>query len=293
MTTHSARWIAALALMLALECGDAIDASGWAPGAAEAQDPDVVPFRLVNGFLVVSYGAIDDLAPASLIIDTGTARTVIHAGVADGLAGPRSRRPMRVFGNEAAAESVLLPSLRIGPVEKRNLDVLVADLQPQERQFGFTPDALVGLDVLGDRCITIDYRDERITFACGGDWSRTVPLDARTAYPLVGAIINGVRFSLMVDSGSEAIVLFEGAIPPDMRFDVDAEVDATHLTGTIRLKRFSAERFTLGAHDAGRPPVFIMSGQGQGLGYDGVLGTRWVPGGRVHLDFQRRLLAWR
>jgi hypothetical protein len=198
-----------------------------------------------------------------------------------------------VFGEQVLADGVVVPRFGFGPVHEVDLPVLVADLEPQARRFGLKPDALVGLDVLGHHCFTIDYATAIITFECAGEGPAQAVFDLRSPYPVVEAAVGGTNYRLFVDSGSQAIVIFESAIPAGRSIRMAAgDVTARHLTGTTRLKRLLVERVSLGGHSIGRPPVFMMSGVSGVLGYDGVLGTRWIPGGRVHFDFERRVLSW-
>ena len=260
---------------------------------ALAPPATVIPFRLVAGFLVVVDGSIGGLDQLSFVIDTGTSRTVIHQGIARTLGLARTRQDMLVFGGDVATEGVVAPSLAFGRIRALDLQVLTADLHSQEGRLGLRPDALIGMDVLRHHCVTIDYAAANITFGCTGGWHAQASFDPESLYPVLEASIDGAAYRLIVDSASEAIVIFEHAIPPDKHVEVDAEVEATHLTGTVLLKRFTAARFGIGRHGLGTPPVFIISSTSEVPGFDGVLGSQWLPGTQVHFDFPRRVLGWK
>lgn len=259
---------------------------------ALAQPATAIPFRLVDGYLVVVDGSIGGLEHLSFVIDTGTSRTVIHQGIARKLGLARFREGMVVFGEDVATEGVVAPSLAFGAIHALDLRVLTADLHAQEEQLGVKPDALVGMDVLRHHCVTIDYAAADVTFGCTGGWRPQASFDPRSLYPVLEGSIDGTAYRLIVDSGSKAIVIFEHAIPPDKDIEVQAEVEAFHLTGTVRLKRFTAGRFDIGRHALGSLPVFIMRSTSETPGFDGVLGSHWLPGTQVHFDFPRRGMGW-
>jgi len=282
----AALWLMAVVTALARGGGALHPEAGQGGAAGE-------PFRLVGGYLVVVQGSIGGLPALNFVIDTGTSRTVIHQDIAGTLGLAPTGEEMLVFGERAAAETVVVPSLAVGPLRMAGLPVLVADLQPLEGRFGVRLDAVVGMDVLRGGCFTIDYAAWTMVFGCGRDLRVRAPLDARSPYPIVDASIDGARYRLMVDSGAEAIVLFEHAIQPGHRVTVDAEVEAMHVAGTLRLKRFTPRTFVVGRHTLDAPPVFILEGGRDTPGFDGVIGTRWLRSAQVRLDFARRVLSWR
>jgi hypothetical protein len=253
--------------------------------------PNVVPFELVAEHLIVVRGTIGAARDLAFVVDTGTTRTVVDAGLAARLASSHGTDTLRSFGREIATDTAVLPSLTLGPIVRSNLPVLVADLQSQRQQLGLAPDALVGLDVLASGCLTIDYRERRLTFGCGGHWAGRMPFVP--GVPAVEAVVDGTAYRLMIDSGSQLSVLFESAIPPGAAIRPEGEVSASHLAGTVRMKWFTPRSVRLGKDSLGRPPIFIMPGADARYGYDGLLDPRWIPGDEVHLDFERRLLAWR
>jgi hypothetical protein len=258
----------------------------------EAGQRRATPFRLVSGFLVVVEGSVGKLDRLNFVIDTGTNRTVIHDGVARTLGLARTRSEVYVFGDRTAADAVVAPLLVVGPLRAVDLPVLVQDLQPQVERLGFRPDALIGTDVLGTKCVTIDFVATTLTFECVGEPDGLVAFEPRSKGPVVEAVIEGSRYRLIVDSGSEATVIFRSAIPSGRLPRIDEEIEAAHLNGPVRLRRFTARRFTLGQHVLTMLPVFIIDGSPDSREYDGVLAPVWLPGTRVCFDFERRVLGW-
>jgi hypothetical protein len=253
--------------------------------------PAQLPFRLVSGFLIVVDGAIGPFRDLNFALDTGSSRTVIHNGIARAAGLKGSPLEMEAFGERVASEGVLTP-LTVGPIHRDEILVLTADLRAQEQRFGSRLDAIVGMDLLGDRCLTIDYVSRTLTFDCTGEWPARVSLESRARLPLVDISLDGTAYRLIVDSGSQALVVFRHALPPHAGIQPDAEISAMHVSGTIRLKRFTAGMFTIGQHSLGPSAVFILEHQRDSPGYDGVLGLRSLRAARVQLDFSRRVLSW-
>jgi hypothetical protein len=121
-----------------------------------------VPFSLVGNYLVVVTGEIGGITGLNMVVDTGTARTVIDERVAARLDLRRHPDGLEVFGTRVASDRVVLDTLAFGPISARGLEALVADLEGQRKRFGVRIDALLGVDVLRGTCLTIDYASRRL-----------------------------------------------------------------------------------------------------------------------------------
>ena len=257
------------------------------------QQVSTVPFRLIGGYLIVVEGAMGRLGGRTFVIDTGTARTVIDDSIAGALGLERTSAALHAFGERTLTSAAVLPSIAFGPVEARELPVLIADLKPQAQRFGLSPDALVGMDLLRDRCITIDYATAALKFACGGRWPRSVSIGEGSGFAIVNVRIDQHPYRLLVDSGSEGVILFSEAIPAGATIEPDGEFEARHMSGTVRVKRFAPRVLSAGEYPLIPPPVFIMTYGGERAGFDGLLGPHWLRAREVRLDFVRRTMAWR
>ena len=256
------------------------------------QEPtrEPVPFSLVGRHLVVVTGEIAGVTGLNMVVDTGTARTVIDERVAARLSLHRYPGGLEVFGTRVASDRVVLDSLAFGPVRARGLEALVADLDGQRKRFGVRIDVLLGVDVLRGTCVTIDYASRRIAVDC------TTPLPLRAPFrppmPVVEVSIDGHRYRLITDTGSEAIAIFRSSIPAGAQIVVDGKVSAAHLTGAVELTRFTSRAFRVAGHCIGQPPVFILDGDHRTLGYDGVLGARWLTASKLQFDMVNGVVLW-
>jgi hypothetical protein len=249
-----------------------------------------VPFSLVGNHLVVVTGEIGGIAGLNMVVDTGTARTVIDERVAARLNLHRHPGGLEVFGTRVASDRVVLDTLAFGPIHARGLEALVADLDGQRKRFGVRIDALLGVDVLRGTCVAIDYASRRLAADC------TTPLPLRAPFrpplPVVEVSVDGHAYRLIADTGSEAIAIFRSSIPANARIVVDGKVSAGHLTGAVELTRFTSRATKVAGHCIGQPPVFILDDNHRALGYDGVLGARWLTASKVQFDMINGLVLW-
>lgn len=249
-----------------------------------------IPFSLLADHLIVVQGEIGGVSELNLVIDTGTARTVIDTRLVTRLALAAKRDAAEVFGATVESQRVRIGTVAFGTIRAVDLEVLVADLREQERRFGVRIDALVGVDVLRSTCLTIDYASRRMETDC------KVPLPLTVSFtpflPVVDVTIDGQPYRLIADTGSDAIAIFRTSIPPTARVVPKDRVTAGHLAGTMELTRFMPNGVQVGGHSIGTPPVFIIDTDGRSLGYDGVLGTRWLTASRLRLDLAKGVISW-
>lgn len=250
-----------------------------------------IPFDYVSNHLIVVRGSIGPVTAATLVVDTGTWRTVVDARTAAQLGSGRRPDVLEVFGRLSATERMVAPPLiSFGSVRLESVEVLVTDLRPQEQRFGRRIDALLGMDVFLERCLTIGYAARQLAMECAG------PLPRRARFtpplPIVDVLIDGHPYRLIADTGSEIIAVFRTAMPANAPVKGDVRVSASHLHDTIELKRFAPRAVRVGNHPIGAPPVFIIENEQRIEGYDGVLGTRWLSDRQVRFDMRRGALSW-
>lgn len=254
---------------------------------------DRVAFETVRGSLIVLRGAIGSIGPVTVLIDTGTSRSVVDRAIAERLQLPSARDQATPVGSRPLTVArVILPALQLGPLQVRDAPVLATDLRDLSAQLGTHVDAIVGLDVLRGHCLVIDYLTGWLSFRCTDDWPSRVSLDRTSPHVVAPLTIDGSVHRLVVDTGADAIVLFQRALARVGRVEVDGYVEATRLDGTVRLERFTAAQVTIGDVLLRNEPIFVMRDTCDGLGFDGLLGARRL--GRVlQLDLARMVVSWR
>jgi hypothetical protein len=262
-------------------------------GEPSASPGAELPFELHRGFLVlvqVQLGPVDGL---TFILDTGAARTVVDTRIVRrlGLAG----RPADVltFGASMTAEEVAVPPIRVGPIATSSLQVLAMDLSGLPAAHGVCADGILGADVLRGACFAIDYRTRRLLFGSAGAWKTEVPFDRESPYLVVKAEVDGVPFRLIVDTGAQALVLFERTVPRGWADRMTLESGGSDLAGSLSLRPMLTDRVRLGRSTWHRLPVFVATGAAPDARfYDGVLGPRALGITQAQFDLDRMVFRF-
>jgi predicted aspartyl protease len=254
-------------------------------GAPEARQ--IVAFEAPRGHLVAVRGGAGSLDDLRFLLDTGTSRTVVDRRVVLALGLRGTPDEIQVLGHTLPAERVRLPSLQFGPIRVAAFEAVAVDLTDLSRRIDWQTDVIVGTDVLRGKCFIVDYDRRRLDFTCTGDWRWRMRCDAAAPSVIAEVHIDGRRYRMLVDTGSDALAIFarddEGA--------GDETVTADTLTGPVRLRRRLAQLVVLGGLHQRRVPVVVMPEVSQPLRYDGVLGVRFLAP-RVQVDLARGEVSW-
>ena len=261
--------------------------------AAVALQPDAGDLRieLQRDYLVVVRGRVGDRDGLTFVIDTGTLPTLVDTRIARKFQKAGPKVPIDSFTRSDGLESAMIPSLAVGTFSAVDVPALATDLSRLEPHFGIRADVVVGAGLLRGACFSIDYVRRRLRFACRDGWRTTLPLDRHSPHLVAALTIDGTPLRLVVDTGSEAVVVDEQATPAAWQSRVDAEVGAWDFSGPVRLRRVIADVSAAGLTWQ-RRPVHILSGGVKRQSYDGVLGVRALGMSAVQFDLQRMVLSW-
>lgn len=119
-------------------------------------------------------------------------------------------------------QEVSLPSLQIGPVHRSNLEAISADLSFFQKFLAVHIDAIVGLEVLGQKPFIIDYSARLIRFGVIPALPFTVPLRLHRSLAVLDAEIDHVPLHLLFDTGASSLVLFTPVNPRGSSMNVVA-----------------------------------------------------------------------
>lgn len=151
--------------------------------------------------LQVSVGGVDGLTFA---LDTGASVSVISPRVASQLQAEAEKGHVKVWGYTKPAQVTMLPRLRIGNLNFDGLRALVMEVPSVG---GTRIDGLIGLDVLRQVSVTIDFKNRQIRFDDPQELPQSVSFYNRLPYiPLVlqiGKVITRVK----LDTGAPGLVL--------------------------------------------------------------------------------------
>jgi hypothetical protein len=200
---------------------------GPRPEAAPAAEPGTAPAPAVVKTSVdpsrrmTAPVFIDAKGPFTFVVDTGANRSAMSAELADQLAFARG--PMAMVHGIAGVEpapTVRVARLGVGAVSTANLQLLLLGAE------ALGADGILGVDVLKDRLVQLDFRDHHLTIGPSrgpgsildreatridtpdsAETAVTVPARYRFGQlTVVDADIGGLPITAFLDSGSETTV---------------------------------------------------------------------------------------
>lgn len=272
-------WTRGWMAVLLLVSGASEVAGRQEQGAPKEHTSRVLGFRVAGRSLIAVEGRVGALEGLTLLIDTGTPQSVIDRSLAG-----------RFRNTGPGADRRIVPFVQIGPVYEPGVAVLASDLHGLSAGLGVRLDGIIGLDVLRGRCLIIDYAAKTLTFDCSTASGPTVPLVRRASRVLVDVTIDSHQRRLLLDTGAEAILLFERAAPA-ARLQASTSTAAALGGAGEPLRRFNADSISVGGRDLGPRPVFVAADPAGRVDYDGVFGTRWLAT-RILLDLDRMRIGW-
>ena len=216
---------ALLPSMVLAFAGLAAGAVSLADGADPSATATAFDFDSPHGLVIVE-GRIDDRSEVRLLIDTGDpAGLTLDHDMAQtmglNLNGGESFRAHGVAGSSPAVQPrTRVEVLDLGGIRLRDLDVLALPSDTRfEKAVGVDLDGSIGLDLLRDMVVTIDYPERRISLAPpvparseGPATRRGAPLHLRGGRLWVDVVVNGRETrSMILDTGSAATLIAPAA----------------------------------------------------------------------------------
>jgi hypothetical protein len=294
-------WSSVFVVAIALALGS-MPCWGWLPGPDRTQPPArgtvpprafSIPFQLLKGYEIVVTGTLGPLGQMRLAVDTGTHPTVIHRRVAQALGLGGKMVGLKLFNQTLPVEEAVLPELTLGPIHKRNLPVVISDLDTVEREINGRVDAIIGFAVLGERSFTIDYDKQEIVFG-PVDSKGGVPFTSRPPFVTVPARFGNQSVSLLVDTGTSGLVLFTSRMQGKLdAMSTALNAQARNLGGKFDFQTVILPKARLGNNDLGPAAAFIVQDRpDDGRVFDGLMGIPFLHPRRISFDFENEMFSW-
>jgi predicted aspartyl protease len=250
-------------------------------------------FQLSAGYLLLVRGRIGQIDGLRFVLDTGTTYTIIDRKIANRLR--LVRRPSQVLNLDRTVrvQRADLPELQFGPIHLHNFAVIIADLG-YFASYATHVDAVIGLDILRRSNFTVDYGARTVSFGGISHGVFDVPLRADPVCLTVPVEIGGRSFRLLVDTGAQALVLYEARTRsrlPALR--INGAAYGLSLEGRLPSKLVSLPATYLGPTNIERT-AFLVNGPDKNAlaGVDGYLGIAALKARRVTFDFRNNTLNW-
>ncbi len=237
-----------------------------------------IPVRIYRNFLVVAEGQIGDVSERqNFILDTGTAPSIIDAGVVRKLGLGTIPSAFRAIGAIIPSHAATLPELDLGPIRAESLPVLVQDLSGFERELGIPIAGLIGMDVLSKSSFRLDYNKRKIEFGDIDISHEGVPVhfDADAGIAVAEATIEGKPARMLVDTGADGVMLLGGNFAKDERLSVrnTSQTGTSLIEHGMHVQVSSATDVFLGGQHFGIDKVVVVPERGDPA-FDGLLGVR-------------------
>ena len=215
-----------------------------------------VPFRLVNGNLVVVSLTAGEAGSVSFILDTGADTTIVDTAIASRLA----LTPLRPVQQTTLTGVRMVPraslaTLSAGSDQVSNLPVMVQDLGAV-RRIDSHIQGIVGQDFLSHFNYLLDYRRHLVRFEAASEIRDTlegdrVQIDAGAHRMIVaseGQSLRSATLHLLLDSGASSLVLVHRG---SKALDVPAfdSVQQTTTSGNTSLRLGKVRKLTVGSEE--------------------------------------------
>jgi hypothetical protein len=175
-------------------------------------------------------------------------------------------------------------------LKRSNLRVVTADLSFYEKVLPVRIDAVVGLDVLGQRPFVIDYPARVIRFEPVPSLQVSVPLRFDQGLAVFDAEIDHTSVHLLFDTGAGSIVLFNKAT---LRSTGTKDTEESRKTAASEEKKVWLRTLRLGAEEFGQKPALLTRNpKPSQLDVDGLMSPAALGISRVAVDLKAGVLAF-
>jgi hypothetical protein len=204
------------------------------------------------------------------VVDTGTSPSVLNTRLAKRMGLEVRVGKLVAAGKPVEVEQIVLPELALGPIEVTSLRMNVMDLSPWEKDLGTEVAGLIGMDVLGRTNFRLDYEKRQLEFGGKAEEGIAVGYDHASGVALAEATLQGRRVRLIVDTGSDLVVVYGE--------NWDGEK-----------KEIEKAQMLLGGRSFSGSRTYCVP-TGKGVGYDGFVGVRALKLRGVSFDRERQTM---
>jgi Aspartyl protease len=252
-----------------------------------------VPFDLYRGYFTVVHGSVGRLKNLNFFLDTGTRPAVLDSRIAKklNLHGEEAVR-IAIVGGRVEGEMAKLASLRIGPVQRSNLPIVIADLSFFRKVVPVRIDAIVGLDVLGPEPFVIDYSARAIRFGAAPALPDSVPLRLDRGLAVFDAEIGHTPVHLLLDTGASTLILFTRTGSQSQGERNDAVLGAEKI-GNFESRPVWLRMFRMGAAEFRKEPALMtLNPKPSQIDFDGLISPVALGLSQIAVNVEGRVLAF-
>ena len=254
-------------------------------------------FTLVTNLIVVQaeLGGIQ----GNYIFDTGSSGLVLNADYQI----KESSNTVEIIGathSVRKAEKTRIESFRFGNIVKRNFTAASLSLSHIEASMSMRIDGLIGMDVLQEAAIIIDYEAQLITLTDPNDdyESANAKLDIHfvSNIPVIDAEINGHSIALAIDFGATSSII-DQTIARQLDLKIVEQVDLITSSGLIEtLDKVQFDKIRLDGSfefQTNAIAVDLSHLQSEDQAIQGIVGLDLLQSGKVMINPSKsKLYIW-
>ena len=247
-----------------------------------------VAFKLHNNYLIVVRCSVANMHDLAALVDTGASETAIDLRIAKRLQLPTTEDAATFGTLRAQTAAVSIPDLVVGDLHLARVGGIAIDGSAIERQLGVHIDLIIGMDVLKQRSLMIDYKAEKIAFGSAPQFAHAARLQRGNHLALVPVILGKTRLFLHVDTGLNGILVYGARIPVS-----ELTLNSTAITplGSEPIQMASVP-LRVGDWEQRRATVAVTDDIPQEAPFDGLLGTRALGSRRLSFDWEKGMMSW-
>jgi predicted aspartyl protease len=263
------------------------------PRPAESASGSALPFRLSSGYLMQVEGRIGNQTNLKFILDTGATISIVDQRIAEKLKLDARPATSFNFDRNLKWKMATVPEVQFGPVRAANVAVLVGDLA-RYSDFASKADAIIGMDLLNLRNVTIDFGAGSLIFDAATPKPYLAGGDPMAKCMVLALQVQDRPVHLIVDTGLQGIVLYEERLRksvPQLR--TAGSIKNATMGGRLQVKQATLPDVVFGARNREVRVLFLPSPPADMLpGIDGILGISALQARRVHFDFSKDIVSW-
>jgi len=239
-----------------------------------------------KGFLVLAPGQIGGMrGKQNFVVDTGTSPSILNARLAKRMGLEVTAGALLAAGRAVQVRQAVVPELELGPVQVTRLRMNVMDLSQWEKDLGTEIAGLIGMDVLGQTNFRLDYEKKELEFGEEAEEGIAVEYDGVSGLALANATLQGRRVKLIVDTGSDLVVVYGGNWEGEKKEARGGE----SVAGREAAREIEKAVMVLGGKSFSGSRTYCMP-SGRGMGYDGFVGVRALKLRGVSFDRERQTM---
>jgi hypothetical protein len=253
-------------------------------------DPIAIPFRSYDHLIVVK-GSINGIPDLNFIIDTGASNTMINRHLSKRLRLKTSTVDVVSWGERIQVRCGKLEEIRIGETTFTDIETRVGDLEISR---DVRVDALIGLDLLKRTGVLIDYEHRVISFESHRDFEQQAVFYPNLPYLPIRLKIQDKLFTLILDTGSPFMILFEEEVMKKIDVTLTAEREQIgHVGGNVKLRKVLIKETSLAETALETITAFLMDVSSSLYGgADGIFSPASLKLKRLQINFETKRISW-